>query len=184
MWEKLQIKMIAACDNFTKSGEACRKKWIAIYRQYCTDKRLLQISGEGRKISCKFFEHIDQGFNNLLNVHKLIHSDGRGTPNPCPPDLNDSCEGEGSAEDITGPGVSIPGPQPTSDSGTISKTGKRSSGEHMSAMMSDMVQSTKEMVSQTSAMVIQTTSIATDIHENTAILKELKTHLARLIDKL
>ncbi|CAM6087957.1 unnamed protein product [Calypogeia fissa] len=94
IWDKVQQRMITACPKFSKTSEACKKKWKTIYRQYNNDKHLLQISGEGRKIAWKFFVEIDQGFHKRANVRKFCHGDVACTPNPCPLDVSEDAPEE------------------------------------------------------------------------------------------
>lgn len=81
MWEELCARMVVACAGFSKTSEACEKKWDTVLRQYQHDK----LSGGGRQSICKFFDEIDEGFHNSAYVNKYTHSDAQNTPNPYPP---------------------------------------------------------------------------------------------------
>ncbi|KAL2608910.1 hypothetical protein R1flu_027483 [Riccia fluitans] len=83
-WLKLHRRMIVSCRGFNKTAEACKKKWQAEYKKYKIDKRHLQLSGNDRKITRKYYQIFYEAFQDRANVKKAIHSDASGSENPCP----------------------------------------------------------------------------------------------------
>jgi hypothetical protein len=168
MWDKLQQKMIVACDGFTKTEESCRKKWKQLFKIYCTDKRANGKSGNHRKQTCKYYDEIDLGWDSCTNVRKLSHSDARGGDYPWPigsgeEDMEqDSWPPEGSTPEVDAP--------PATVITTPSSGPKKSQAELIASLMGEMVTQTK--------------SIAANMKETTGVLKVIRNNFEKLLEKV
>ncbi|KAL2620744.1 hypothetical protein R1flu_000949 [Riccia fluitans] len=87
-WVKLCSNVIATCIGFNKSWRACKKKWHKLHAEYKEDKRYLNISGNDRKIQCKYFAQIDELFDNRVVVQKQVHVSAKSNSNPIQVEFN------------------------------------------------------------------------------------------------
>ena len=54
LWQVIKNEMSRTCYGFDKDSEACRKKWLRIYKEYKDDKNA-QLSGNASQ-KCKFYD--------------------------------------------------------------------------------------------------------------------------------
>ncbi|KAL3685355.1 hypothetical protein R1sor_003377 [Riccia sorocarpa] len=139
------------------------------YKKYKADKRLLTISGNARHITCKYFDVIDDAYQNRANVKKIIHGDAHLSDNPAPLETQPGA--------ITTP-VQESGSRPVQSGGVVNvspplitradrKDAKKNTADRLCGLISEIVQHSTTLA-QTS--------------EN--FLKSFDTHMTNLILKL
>ncbi|KAL3679976.1 hypothetical protein R1sor_022932 [Riccia sorocarpa] len=171
-WQRLHRRLSVAVRGFTKSWESCKKKWQAEYKKYRTDKRHLNISGNSRHITCKYFDVIDDAWKNRANVKKVKHGDAHLSENPAPMEspadtINTTVSPlQGAALD-TPPTSGVVSVSPTLITRQDRKDAKRSTPDRLCGLISD--------IAMHSASLAQTSE---------SFLKSFDSHMANLIAKL
>ncbi|KAH7446702.1 hypothetical protein KP509_01G069300 [Ceratopteris richardii] len=74
LWAKVSTKLASMYPDFDKDSEACRKKWAKVLGQYRQDKAHNSISGNDRKITCKWFDVVDEYFHTRPIVTPFSHT--------------------------------------------------------------------------------------------------------------
>ncbi|KAJ7548450.1 hypothetical protein O6H91_07G012700 [Diphasiastrum complanatum] len=74
IWHKVYVRLCAACSDFDKDVEACRKKWRTIYKEYKEDKLANKVSGNGRSNKCKYFDIVDEYMHDRAHVVCYAHA--------------------------------------------------------------------------------------------------------------
>ena len=72
-WALLHTELVAACPDFNRSSDACRKKWKKIYDDYKADYNINGVSGNGRASKCKWYSLVDSYMHERANVMKHVH---------------------------------------------------------------------------------------------------------------
>ena len=72
-WDVLHTHLVAACPNFNRSSDACRKKWKSLYHDYKADYIANGVSGNQRSSRFKFYSLIDDYMHERANVMKHVH---------------------------------------------------------------------------------------------------------------
>ncbi|KAL3691434.1 hypothetical protein R1sor_005085 [Riccia sorocarpa] len=171
-WQRLHRRLSVAVRGFTKSWQSCKKKWQAEYKKYRTDKRFLNVSGNSRHITCKYFDVIDEAFKNRANVKKVIHGDAHLSDNPAPVESPiDVMPGTAThgleTGSVTPPSSGVVTVSPTLITRQDRKDAKRSTADRLCGLIGD--------IAKHSATIAQTS-------EN--FLKSFDTHMSNLIAKL
>lgn len=68
------MHLVAACPDFDRSGDACRKKWKKIYDNYKSDYTANGVSGNERASKCKYYALVDSYMHNRANS---VQQDGQ-----------------------------------------------------------------------------------------------------------
>ncbi|MCO5560752.1 hypothetical protein L7F22_014372 [Adiantum nelumboides] len=68
LWSKVSIQLASLYSDCDKDEESCRKRWGRIYDSYKKDKLYLSILGNDRKISCQWFDIVDQYMSDRATV--------------------------------------------------------------------------------------------------------------------
>ncbi|MCO5561944.1 hypothetical protein L7F22_015570 [Adiantum nelumboides] len=56
LWQIVKHEMTNSCHGFDKDSEACRKKWIRVYKEYKDDRHL---SNDEKTQKCRFYDLVD-----------------------------------------------------------------------------------------------------------------------------
>lgn len=56
LWQIVKHEMTNSCYGFDKDSEACRKKWIRVYKEYKDD---LHLSSDEKSQKCRFYDLVD-----------------------------------------------------------------------------------------------------------------------------
>eukprot|EP00250_Pteridium_aquilinum_P009816 c18955_g1_i1 orf=358-1833(-) len=56
LWQIVKHEMTNSCYGFDKDSEACRKKWIRVYKEYKDD---LHLSSDEKAQKCRFYDLVD-----------------------------------------------------------------------------------------------------------------------------
>lgn len=56
LWQIVKHEMTNSCHGFDKDSEACRKKWIRVYKEYKDD---LHLSNDEKTQKCRFYDLVD-----------------------------------------------------------------------------------------------------------------------------
>lgn len=64
-------KMVISCRNFTKTTEACKKKYLAEFTKYKKDKLHNVVIGDDQKITCKFHDELNLHSKVQVFVHPI-----------------------------------------------------------------------------------------------------------------
>ncbi|KAI5072090.1 hypothetical protein GOP47_0012196 [Adiantum capillus-veneris] len=75
---KVATKLASMFVDCDKDGQACRKKWARVNKQYRDDKAHNAISGNDRKRSCKWYDIVDEYTHDRANVVCKIHASSLG----------------------------------------------------------------------------------------------------------
>ncbi|KAH7431062.1 hypothetical protein KP509_08G028300 [Ceratopteris richardii] len=67
LWAKVSTKLASTYLDFDKDTEACPKKWAKVLEQFRQDKAHNSISGNDRKITCKWFDVVDE-YNHIRSI--------------------------------------------------------------------------------------------------------------------
>ena len=70
----LHTHLIAACPDFNRSSDACRKKWKKIYDDYKSDYTANGVSGNERASKSKYYSLVDSYMHDRANVLKHVHA--------------------------------------------------------------------------------------------------------------
>ncbi|MCO5593262.1 hypothetical protein L7F22_047270 [Adiantum nelumboides] len=68
LWSKVPIQLASLHPDCDKDGESCRKRWGRIYDSYKKGKLYLSVSGNDKKISCQWFDVVDQYMSDCATV--------------------------------------------------------------------------------------------------------------------
>jgi len=80
-WSQLHTKLLSMCPDFSKDGEACKKKWSTIYNNYKEDKAVNLKSCSQRSEKCRWYHLVDEFMFDRVNVVSHAHAsvvDGDG----------------------------------------------------------------------------------------------------------
>jgi len=72
-WGVLHTHLVAACPDFDRSSDACRKKWKKIYDDYKSDYTANGVSGNERASKSKYYSLVDSYMHDRANVLKHVH---------------------------------------------------------------------------------------------------------------
>lgn len=82
LWQIVEREMTNSCFGFDKDSEACRKKWLRVYKEYKDD---LHLSNKDESQKCRFYDLIDfymgaramhnNNINNSNNNNHLLHAE-------------------------------------------------------------------------------------------------------------
>ena len=87
-WGVLHTHLVAACPDFDRSSDACRKKWKKVYDDYKSDYNLNGTSGSQRSSKSKYYLIIDSYMHDRANVYKHVHGSATDeNPNQNPSSL-------------------------------------------------------------------------------------------------
>jgi hypothetical protein len=75
LWTKVAAEILAACPDFNKNAEACRKRFAKELKDYQGDKAQNAKSGHDRGDRSKFYDLIDSHFATKATVHCVAHAD-------------------------------------------------------------------------------------------------------------
>lgn len=70
-WVRLHARMVVMHPKFTRTSQACRKKFEKIFKAYKEDKMANQISGNDRHES-KFYEAMDEWWHQAGQIMKHV----------------------------------------------------------------------------------------------------------------
>lgn len=126
LWGKVAIQLSSIYHDFDKDSEACRKKWAQLLNQYRADKTHNMISGNDRKITCKWFDIMDEYCHDRASVTCVSHaSSGGDCEGPSHSEMDttpsDNC-GEGSTPK-NNPRINV-GPKPSLFEEEMIQTGR------------------------------------------------------------
>ncbi|MCO5568399.1 hypothetical protein L7F22_022098 [Adiantum nelumboides] len=78
LWGKVATKLASMFIDCDKDGQACRKKWARVNKQYREDKSHNAISGNDKKRSCKWYDIVDEYMHDRANVVCKSHASSIG----------------------------------------------------------------------------------------------------------
>ncbi|MCO5577712.1 hypothetical protein L7F22_031544 [Adiantum nelumboides] len=74
LWSKVATKLASLFPECDKDGQACRKKWRRVYDSYKRDKAHNSISGNDRRVTCKWYKIVDEYMHSSANVVSELHA--------------------------------------------------------------------------------------------------------------
>ena len=80
--------MLAAIPGFSRTAEACRKKFETVFKSYKEDKLANSVSGNDRH-ECKFYDSLDQWWHQAGSVMKHVSATTMNSTNS---DAQDNCD--------------------------------------------------------------------------------------------
>ncbi|KAI5060817.1 hypothetical protein GOP47_0025237 [Adiantum capillus-veneris] len=69
LWQIVKHEMTNSCHGFDKDSEACRKKWIRVYKEYKDDRYL---SNDEKTQKCRFYDLVDFYMGDRVNSLRNI----------------------------------------------------------------------------------------------------------------
>lgn len=97
-WGMLHTQLVAACPDFNRSSDACRKKWKKIYDEYKADYTINGISGNARSAKCKWYSLVDGFMHDRANVMKHVHASATDEDPNNPQEIGGEVGGDRTAE--------------------------------------------------------------------------------------
>jgi hypothetical protein len=73
-WGVLHTHLVAACPDFDRSSDACRKKWKKLYDDYKSDYNVNGTFGSQRASKSKYYPLIDIYMHDRVNVLRHVHA--------------------------------------------------------------------------------------------------------------
>ncbi|MCO5580791.1 hypothetical protein L7F22_034662 [Adiantum nelumboides] len=78
LWSKVATQLASLFPECDKDRQACRKKWGRVYDAYKKDKSHNSISGNDRRVTCEWYDIVDEYMHGRANVVRESHASAIG----------------------------------------------------------------------------------------------------------
>ncbi|MCO5613095.1 hypothetical protein L7F22_067369 [Adiantum nelumboides] len=78
LWSKVATELASLFPECDKDGQACRKKWGRVYNSYKRDKAHNSISGNDHRVTCEWYDIVDEDMHSKANVVSESHASAIG----------------------------------------------------------------------------------------------------------
>eukprot|EP00250_Pteridium_aquilinum_P028286 c36903_g1_i1 orf=99-665(-) len=77
-WEKVAMQLASLFPDCDKDSESCRKRWGRVYADFKKDKLHNSISGNDWKVTCQWYDIVDEYMHSRANVVSYSHASAIG----------------------------------------------------------------------------------------------------------
>lgn len=78
LWSTIATQLARLFRECDKDSKICRKRWSHVYADYKKDKAHNSISGTDHKVTCQWFDIIDEYLHNQKNMVSYTHASAVG----------------------------------------------------------------------------------------------------------